>query len=200
VIVISLRRLWLLIIALAIVLCVLYVLQSKWFWKIFYPWPYRSEITQVANQLEIDPYLLAALVRVESGFNANAESAAGARGLMQVMPETASWTAKQIGIQDFHESQLYQPGVDLLIGSWYLANLFKDFHGNQVTGLAAYNAGRGNVQAWLEIGLWKGTMADVDRIPFPETQLYLRAVMRNYEIYKFLYADPAQHSAQATRH
>jgi soluble lytic murein transglycosylase len=189
VIVISLRRLWLLIIGLAIVLCALYVLQSKWFWKIFYPWPYRSEITEVAKRLEIDPKLLAALVRVESGFNAQAESTAGARGLMQVMPETASWSAKQIGIQDFQESQLYQPRVNLLIGSWYLANLFDDFHGNQVTGLAAYNAGRGNVQAWLEIGAWKGTMADVDRIPFPETQLYLRAVMRNYEIYKWLYAD-----------
>jgi len=179
VIVISLRRLWLLIIGLAIVLSVLYVLQSKWFWKIFYPWPYRTEITQVAKRLDIDPYLLAALVRAESGFKANAMSAAGARGLMQVMPETASWTAKQIGIQDFNESQLYQPGV----------NLFKDFHGNQVTGLAAYNAGRGNVQAWLDDGLWKGTMADADRIPFPETQLYLRAVMRDYEIYKYLYAD-----------
>lgn len=197
--VISLRRLWLLIIALVIVLSVVYVLQSKWFWKIIYPWPYRSEITQVANQLEIDPYMLAALVRVESRFNASAESAAGARGLMQVMPETASWTAKQIGIKDFHESQLDQPGINLLIGSWYLANLFKDFHGNQVTGLAAYNAGRGNVQAWLELGQWKGTMADVDRVPFPETQLYLRAVMRNYEIYKFLYTEPAQQSARATR-
>lgn len=188
-IVISYRRLRLLIIALAIVICALYALQSKWFWKIFYPWPYRSEITQAADRLDLDPYLLAALVRVESRFNANAESEAGARGLMQVMPETASWVAKQIGIQDFHENQLDQPGVNLLIGSWYLASLFEDFHGNQVTGLAAYNAGHGNVQAWLKDGLWKGTMADVDRVPFPETQSYLRAVMRDYEIYKYLYAD-----------
>jgi soluble lytic murein transglycosylase len=189
VIVISLRRLWPFVIALVIVICALYVLQSKWFWKICYPWPYRSEITQVAKRLDIDPYLLVALVRVESGFNVNAVSAAGARGLMQLMPETASWTAEQIGIQDFHESQLDQPGVNLLIGSWYLAHLFKDFHGNQVSGLAAYNAGRGNVQSWLENGQWKGTMADVDHVPFPETQLYLRAVMRDYDIYKYLYAE-----------
>jgi soluble lytic murein transglycosylase len=187
--VISLRRLLLFIIALVIILCALYMLQSKWFWKIFYPWPYRTEITQVGKRLDIDPYLLAALVRVESGFKANAMSDAGARGLMQVMPDTAAWTANQIGIRDYHESQLYQPGVNLLIGSWYLAHLLKDFHGNQVTGLAAYNAGRGNVQTWLENGVWKGTMADSDRIPFPETQWYLRAVMRDYEIYKFLYAD-----------
>lgn len=183
------RRLWLFVIALVIVFCALYMLQSKWLWKIFYPWPYRAEITQVAKPLAIDPYLLAALVRVESGFKVDARSAVGARGLMQVMPDTAAWTADQIGIRDYQESQLYQPGVNLLIGSWYLANLFKDFHGNQVTGLAAYNAGRGNVQAWLDNGVWKGTIADSDHIPFPETQLYLRAVMRDYEIYKYLYAD-----------
>ena len=145
----------------------------------------------MAKQLDIDPYLLAALVRVESGFKANAMSAAGARGLMQVMPDTAAWTANQIGIRDYHESQLYQPGVNLLIGSWYLAHLFKDFHGNQVTGLAAYNAGRSNVQTWLESGVWKGTLAGLRPHPFPETQWYLRAVMRDYEIYKYLYADQA---------
>ena len=186
---INYRRLRLFIIMLAIVLCTLYALQSKWFWKIFYPWPYRTEITQVANRMDIDPYLLVALVRVESRFNTNAESAVGARGLMQVMPETASWSAKQIGIQDFNEGQLYQPGVNLLIGTWYLARLFEDFDGNQVTGLAAYNAGHGNVQDWLKTGLWNGTMADVNHIPFPETKSYLWAVTRDYEIYKYLYSD-----------
>ena len=188
-ILIRLRQLRLLIITLAIIFSVLYLIQAKWFWKIFYPWPYRTEITRVAKRLDMDPYLLAALVRVESRFNPNAESVMGARGLMQVMPETATWAAQQIGLQDFHEDQLYQPEINLLIGSWYLNHLFNDFKGNQVTGLAAYNAGRGNVHAWLETGQWKGTIADVEHIPFPETQLYLRAVMRDYELYKYLYSD-----------
>lgn len=186
---IRLRQLRLLIITLVIIFSALYLLQAEWVWKIFYPWPYRTEITRVAKRTGIDPCLLAALVRVESRFNPNAESVMGARGLMQVMPETATWAAQQIGLRDFHENQLYQPEINLLIGSWYLDHLFKDFQGNQVTGLAAYNAGRGNVHAWLGTGQWMGTMADVGQIPFPETQLYLRAVMRDYELYKHLYGD-----------
>jgi soluble lytic murein transglycosylase len=193
VIAISSRRLWLLIIALIIVICGMFMLQSKWFLRILYPWPYRTEITRVAGRFDVDPYLLVALVREESRFNADAESAAGARGLMQVMPETASGAAEQIGMPNFDESQLYQPEVNLLIGSWYLAQLFVDFHGNQVVGLAAYNAGRGNVQAWLATGQWMGTMEDINRVPFPETKLYLRAVMRDYDIYKYLY--PVQSGA-----
>lgn len=192
---IKLRQLRLLIITLAIICTVLYLLQTKWFWKIFYPWPYRTEITRAAKRLDMDPYLLAALVRVESRFNAGAESSVGARGLMQVMPETAIWTAQQIGIQGFHENQLYQPEVNLLIGSWYLDHLFEDFQGNQITGLAAYNAGRSNVHAWLGTGQWRGTIADVRNVPFPETQLYLRAVIRNYDIYKYLYADQGSKAA-----
>jgi soluble lytic murein transglycosylase len=188
VIVITYRQLRLLIITLVIILCALYVLQSKWFWRLFYPWPYRTEITQTAERDAIDPYLLTALVRQESHFNSNAVSTAGARGLMQVMPETAYWSARQMGLQSFDESQLDQPGVNLLIGSWYLAYLLQEFHGNQVAGLAAYNAGRNHVELWLEGGLWKGTMADVDHVPFPETQSYLRAVMRDYQIYRYLYS------------
>jgi soluble lytic murein transglycosylase len=181
------RQLRLLFIALVIILSVVYVLQARWFWKIFYPWPYRTEITGVARDLDMDPCLLAALIRVESRFNTYAESEVGARGLMQVMPETASWAAAQIGIRDFHKDQLYRPEVNLLIGSWYLDHLFKGFEGNQVAGLAAYNAGRGNVQAWLATGQWEGTIEDAGHIPFPETQLYLQAVIRDYNVYKFLY-------------
>lgn len=186
---VSFRLLRLIAIAAVIICAALYVSQAKWFWKIFYPWPYRDEITQAARQLNIDPCLLAALVRVESRFDARAESAEGARGLMQVMPETAAWAAGQIGLRGFQEDQLYQPETNLLIGSWYLTHLFEDFQGNQTAGLAAYNAGRVNVHDWLKSGQWKGTMADVDRIPFPETQLYLRAVMRDYDIYGYLYYD-----------
>jgi len=189
---IKFRQLRLLVVTLAIIFSVLYLFQAKWFWRIFYPWPYRTEITQEAKRLEIDPYLLVALVRVESRFNTNAQSAVGARGLMQVMPETASWAAQQIGLQNFHENQLYQPEINLQIGTWYLNHLFEEFKGNKITGLAAYNAGYGNVHAWVGTGQWSGTMADLQRIPFPETQLYLRAVMRDYEIYKYLYQDENQ--------
>lgn len=181
------RQLRLLLVVLIIILSILYFLQAKWFWKLFYPWPYRQEITEVAVSNRLDPYLLAALIRAESKFDPRARSDAGALGLMQVMPNTAHWAAGEMGLRDFHPALLYQPEINLLIGSWYLSNLFQEFDGNRVVGLAAYNAGRGNVKIWLTTGQWKGTPDDIRNVPFPETQVYLKAVLRDYEIYKHLY-------------
>lgn len=184
----NLRRIRLIFLIFIAVFCVIYILQAKWFWKFFYPWPYRKEITAAADCFQLDPCLIAALIRVESGFNPRAQSDAGARGLMQVMPNTARWAAGDMGFAGFHPDLLYQPEVSLLIGCWYLADLIREFNGNLVASLAAYNAGRGNVKAWLVIGQWKGTTADLDKIPFSETRIYVKAVLRNYEMYKYLYS------------
>ncbi|MDH7577996.1 MAG: lytic transglycosylase domain-containing protein [Bacillota bacterium] len=188
-VVLNLRHLRWYLVALLIISSILYFLQAKWFWKLFYPWPYRQEIMTSASRFQLDPHVLAALIRVESRFDPHAQSAAGARGLMQVMPNTAAWVARQIGLQDFHPDLLYQPEVNLLIGSWYLSHLLQEFQGNLPASLAAYNAGRGNVRAWLKTGQWKGTSDDLQRVPFPETQVYLRSVLRDYEIYKYLYGE-----------
>lgn len=185
----GLKRLRSVIVVLVILFGILYLLQAKWFWKIFYPWPYRQEITEAARMFRLDPYLLAALIKVESRFDSNAQSEVGAMGLMQVMPNTAAWVAHQIGMSNFHSELLYEPRINLLIGSWYLSHLIQDFDGNLVVSLAAYNAGRGNVRAWLATDQWKGNMSDLDNIPFPETEVYIRAVLRDYEIYKYLYGD-----------
>lgn len=185
--VINLRQLRWLLLFIVIIFCVLYLLQAKWIWRLFYPWPYRQEITAVAMHSNIDPYLLAALIRVESRFNPAARSDAGAIGLMQVMPNTAASVAGEIGLSNFHPDLLYQPEINLQIGAWYLAHLFREFDGNIVVSLAAYNAGRGNVRAWIATGQWKGTVDDIKHIPFPETQVYLKTVLRDYEVYKYLY-------------
>lgn len=181
------RLLRLFLIILLILVGIVYLLQAKWFWQTFYPWPYKQEMVQVGASYGVDPFLLAAVAKVESGFNPDACSDAGAVGLMQVMPSTADWIAEQIGYVGFHADLLYQPDVNLSIGSWYLSNLLMEFDGNVVTALAAYNAGRGNVDAWLESERWEGTMHDLNSIPFPETRKYLRSVLRNYEIYQYLY-------------
>ncbi|MGB9792848.1 MAG: lytic transglycosylase domain-containing protein [Thermacetogeniaceae bacterium] len=183
----NLKKLRLLVLFAVVVLCFLCLLQAKWFWRLFYPWPYRQEIIAVAVHRNIDPHLLAALIRVESRFDPSARSDAGAIGLMQVMPDTAASVAKEIGMRNFHPELLYQPEINLQIGAWYLANLFQEFDGNVVVGLAAYNAGRGNVRVWLESGKWEGTVEDIERIPFPETRVYLKTVLRDYEVYKYLY-------------
>ena len=185
--VVSIRRLRLLLIALLILFGIVYLLQAKWFWRVFYPLPYKQEIVEVAVNSGVDPFLLAAVVKVESGFDPYACSEVGAVGLMQVMPSTASWAAQQMELVDYHEDLLYRPEVNLLIGSWYLSDLLEEFDGNMAAALAAYNAGRGNVGKWLRSGQWKGTKSDVDNIPFPETRIYIKSVLRNYEIYQYLY-------------
>ncbi len=185
--VINIRRWRLLLIIILILMVIVYLLQAKWFWKLFYPWPYQEEMVQVGVTHGVDPYLLAAMVRVESAFNPLACSDAGAIGLMQIMPETASWAARQMDFQGFHPDMLYQPEVNLTIGSWYLKDLLQEFDGNMIVALAAYNAGRGNVNYWLETGKWKGTLEDLNNIPFPETRSYVKSVRRNYEIYLYLY-------------
>ncbi|HAA89685.1 MAG: Lytic transglycosylase [Thermoanaerobacterales bacterium 50_218] len=176
-----------LLVALFLVILSIYLAQAKWFWKIFYPWPYRQEITVAAEGFQLDPYLVAAIVRVESGFNPCARSRVGALGLMQVMPETASWVAKEMGLSEFHPSLLYNSQLNLQIGCWYLAHLLEEFDGNLVVALAAYNAGRGNVHKWLLSDQWEGTAADLHKIPFRETQFFVRSVLRNHKIYRYLY-------------
>lgn len=185
--VVNIRRLRGLIIILLILFGIVYFLQAKWFWRIFYPWPYKQDMIEVAVNSGVDPFLLAAVTKVESGFDPYACSSAGAVGLMQVMPDTAGWVSQQIGFKDFHADLLYQPEVNLQIGCWYLSNLLNEFDGNMAAALAAYNAGRGNVSTWLSSGQWKGTKKDLKNIPFPETREYLKLVFRNYEIYRYLY-------------
>lgn len=167
----------------------IYLTQARWFWRFFYPWPYRQEIQAVAVNNGLDPFLLAALIRVESRFNPGARSEAGAVGMMQIMPETAVWVAREIGVRDFTPEDLYKPEINLQIGAWYLAHLFREFNGNRIAGLAAYNAGRGNVENWLTTGQWQGTVHDLDKIPFRETRVYLKGIVRDYQVYKYLYGD-----------
>lgn len=186
-IIVSSRRLRLLLIVLLILFGTVYMLQAKWFWMIFHPWPYKQEMVEVGADSGVDPFLLAAIVKVESRFDPYACSDMGAVGLMQVMPSTANWVAQQMGYSNFHVDLLYQPEVNLLIGSWYLSNLLKEFDGNPVAALAAYNAGRGNVNNWLRSGQWNGTKEDLKNIPFPETREYVKSVLRSYEIYQYLY-------------
>ncbi len=185
--VINIRRWRLLLIILLILMGIVYLLQAKWFWRVFYPWPYQQEMVKVGVTNGVDPYLLAAIAKVESAFNPQARSDAGAIGLMQIMPETASWAARQMDLKGFHPDMLYQPEVNISIGSWYLKDLLREFDGNMVVALAAYNAGRGNVKDWLETGKWKGTFQDLNNIPFPETRSYIKSVRRDYEIYLYLY-------------
>ena len=105
---------------------------------------------------------------------------------MQIMPETGLWIAAQLG-EDLTPARLFSPRDNIRYGVWYLGLLWKRFSGDPVKVLAAYNAGWPRVKEWLSRGTWDGTVADLERLPFPETRRYIIRILRSYRIYRFLY-------------
>lgn len=166
---------------------VILLINSAWVWRIFYPFPHQELVYRYSRQFGIDPYLVAAVIRVESKFRSEAESEVGARGLMQIMPETAKWAANQMQLQDYHPDRLYEPEFNIQIGVWYLTDLMHEFRGNTALAIAAYNGGRGNVRQWLQSSQWSGDVQSMDKIPYAETRRYVQDVLFNYQIYKKIY-------------
>lgn len=165
------------------------LLTNKAFWRYIYPFPYREIITEEAVRNNIDPNLVAAVIKTESNFRIGAESKAGARGIMQIMPETGRWAAEKMNLRGFEPDDLYEAETNIRIGCWYLNDLNQEFRGNKILVMAAYNGGRGNVQAWIKQEGWTGEPAHVDKIPFPETRAYVKKVLKNYDWYRYLYKE-----------
>lgn len=170
-----------------ILILLIFLLTSKPFWRTLYPIPYKDIIFDEASRNNVDPYLVAAIIKTESNFSSEAESRVGARGIMQIMPETGTWVAEQMDLKKFQLDDLYETQTNIKIGCWYLNNLNKEFKGNKILVVAAYNGGRGNVRQWLEKEQWSGEHATVDQIPFPETRQYVKKVLKNYSMYRSLY-------------
>ena len=154
--------------------------------RTFYPFTYRETIFHYAGQYNLDPFLIAAVIKTESNFNPRAVSPRGARGLMQIMPETGEWAAQKLGQSKFSSDLLFDPEVNIRLGSWYLADLFKEFGGDPILVLAAYNGGSANVKQWLQQGSWN-RRENIDKIPFPETRQFIRKVIWNHRVYRYLY-------------
>lgn len=178
--------LFLLILVSLLLACTIY--NSDWFQrKYLYPFPYQDLVYRYSREANIDPYLVAAVIREESRFGATARSTKGARGLMQMMPETGQWVARQLDLADFQPEMLDDPAVSIRLGTWYLASLQKEFGRNDVLALAAYNAGRGNVRRWMEQYGWSSSFRDPARLPFPETRQYVIKVLTAQRHYHDLY-------------
>ncbi|MEW5785018.1 MAG: lytic transglycosylase domain-containing protein [Bacillota bacterium] len=164
-----------------------YLLTSPLIGRFFYPLHYETYIRAAAAESQVDPLLVAAVIHTESGFKPGAVSPRGARGLMQVMPQTAEWIAAEIGYSAFSAEMLFEPRCNIELGTWYLADLLRAFSGDLVTALAAYNGGRGEVNRWLEQGIWDGTEANLEQIPFAETRSFIRRVLKAYSNYRQIY-------------
>ena len=159
--------------------------------KFLYPFPYRPTIESYSARWHVDKFLTIAVMKVESNFAEAAHSQSGAVGLMQIMPETASWIAYQLGEEPNKVAEdinnLQKPETNIRYGTWYLAELEDEFKGNDVLALAAYNAGRGNVHDWIEKNNWGENFSDVDKIPYAETRDYVKRVLHCREKYSELY-------------
>jgi len=151
----------------------------------FYPYNHQDIILEQAQIHDLDPHLIAALIHVESKWNPTAVSPKGAAGLMQLMPDTAQWIAKQIGLV-LKDEELFSPQINIMLGCWYLAYLRKQFP-SFAAALAAYNGGQGNVRQWLSEQIWDGRYETVHNIPFGETRSYMRKVTYTWSIYKKIY-------------
>ena len=152
----------------------------------FYPKKYEEYIYQYSEELKIDPMLAFAIVKTESNFNERVESKSGAIGLMQLMENTAKEQAQKLGIE-FSKEKLYYPEVNLKIGLNYFNSLLDYYKQNYILAFTAYNAGIGNVEKWIKEGTIKPDGSNIENIPFKETNLYVRKIIKNYNMYKKLY-------------
>lgn len=171
---------------LVVILVLIIIIQPRWLQRLLYPIHHEEIIFSCADKFGLDPYLITAVIRVESKFFPKALSSVGARGLMQIMPETGRWAAAEMDLADFTPDRLYEPEINILIGSWYLAGLRREFTELKLV-LAAYNSGAGNVQRWLETQEFMGQAPEIQDFPFPETRSYVAKVLDSYRRYQEIY-------------
>jgi soluble lytic murein transglycosylase len=165
-----------------------YTLNHPRVLRIVFPWPMRQLIEQKARELDIDPYLLAALIRQESAFSPAVVSRAGAYGLMQLMPPTAREVARRVGAE-WDRALLTVADANLHLGATHLAGLLKHYDNRVVPALAAYNAGGTPVRRWLRSFGGDDMVRFIERVPYLETRGYLRTVLRNRALYRALYPE-----------
>ena len=158
--------------------------QTETYWHSLFPFPYESEILKYAQQQEINPLLVISVMRKESTFNPTIDSTVGAVGLMQIVPPTAKWVAGQIQLADY---SLTNPEDNIKIGTWYLKHNHHRYEDDSLLAVASYNAGTGNVNAWLNWYDLNNPDRFVEQIPFAETKDYVEGVFGNYWNYLRLY-------------
>ena len=162
-----------------------------------FPAAHRERFQEAARRNDLDPWLPMAVARRESAFYPNARSPVGALGLMQLMPGTARKVSREAGQAVPGEQQILEPNTNIALGSRYLADLLKQFNGNRILALAAYNAGPNRVERWLAEEEDDAVPADVwiESIPFRETRAYVQAVLTYRVLFQGLHGDTEERTA-----
>jgi soluble lytic murein transglycosylase len=166
------------------------------FWQLAFPLPYESMLIRHSSSRELDPYFVAALVRQESEFNVRAVSPARAYGLTQVLPSTGRQLSRRLGLGSFRTAMLFDPDVNLQLGTEYLRDLLDRNGGRQEAALAAYNAGQTRVNQWSSWFEYREPVEFIETIPFTETRTYVQAVLRNAHVYRRLYGRAESNAAE----
>lgn len=177
------------VISLVLILVIAFgVYKSSVLEKIIYPYPHRNFVEKYAEKYGVDPYLVIAVIREESKFLPQSESNKGAIGLMQLMPSTARSIAESIGDTAYTDDDLLIPEKNIQYGTWYLASLEKAFPQSNLLVIAAYNAGMGHMQEWINTGQIQTNKLTVNDIPFKETRDYTSRVLHSLQKYMKLYS------------
>lgn len=153
--------------------------------KIIYKKDYEEYVQKYSQKYNVDENLVYALIKAESNFNANAQSSKGAIGLMQLMETTAQDVCKRMDLNISNnelKEKLLEPEININIGTKYLSILIQQY-GNVEIAITAYNAGIGTVDNWIEKDIIKADGSNVEKIPYKETNNYVRKILRDYKIY-----------------
>ncbi len=153
---------------------------------IMFPIKYGEQIIKYSDKYDLSPGLVCAVINTESRFKTDAQSHKGARGLMQLMPNTIDWATENMGITNFSYATIEDPDVNIDIGCWVLHYLSEQFNGNEELMAAAYNAGIGNVKKWLGDTKYSSDGEYLDYIPYGETEKYVEKVMSYKTVYEII--------------
>lgn len=162
---------------------------------------YRDHIEHYAAVYEINPAFVAAIIYRESHYDPEAVSYVGARGLMQLMPDTGTWMAEKAGIADYDHDDLFDPETNIRLGTRYLHYLSGKFDGDPILVACSFHAGAGNVESWIENYSSNGQTLTLDEIPMDDTQSYARKVMESYAVYlQHVFPDGGVHTGADAGH
>ena len=171
-------KIWTVLVIICIFIIGIFMLKDKILIK-FYPDKYSDYVEKYSEEYGVDRNLVYAVIKQESNFREKAKSNRGAKGLMQIMNDTAIEIADELGYSGVN---LYNAETNIDIGTKYLADLIEKYENPKIA-IAAYNAGFGNVDKCVI----KEDGSNLEEIPYRETEMYLRKVMKNYEMYNKLY-------------
>ena len=157
-----------------------------------YPVMFRSELLSASKKHKVDPRFLLAIMKQESSFRSSAKSPAGARGLLQLVFDTAIKYKAKAGYPNLHPDELYSPATNIAVGAAYIADLKSEFGGLYEAIAASYNGGEDNAARWLNRSKPKEAGIFVSEVGFAETKNYVFKVMGNYRVYRELYTEDLQ--------